>query len=180
MQTSLHHNLNLRDGGWGAGKVLILQIEDNCGEDPGSEVDYGHHCNVNKKRVNEDDAPIFHIRYSTCAEHRGVCGVISRPEDTDGDRLKEQAEKIEENSNHQRLLVLRLKIDKEQGALEYQVDKRISLQNKNLIKLLNVVHLTNPWCPGHLSKGSENDVEGPGNLEFCDFYRSGHGNLVTD
>ena len=61
--------------------------------------------------------------------------MISRPEDTDGDRLKEQTEKIEENSNHQRLLVLRLKIDKEQGALEYQVDKRISLQNKNLIKL---------------------------------------------
>ena len=56
----MHNNLNLRDGGWGAGKVLILQIEDNCGEDPGSEVDYGHHCNVNKKRVNGDDS--LHIR----------------------------------------------------------------------------------------------------------------------
>ena len=114
------------------------------------------------------------LRYSTCTEHRGLPEVTFRPEDTDGDCLKEQTEKIEENSNHQSLLVLRLKIDKEQGALEYQVDERISLQNKNLIKLLNVVHLTDPWCPGHLSKGSENDVEGPGNLKFCYFYCSGH------
>ena len=75
-------------------------------------------------------------------------GVVSRPEDPDADRLKEQTEKIEENSNHQSLLVLRLKIDKEQGALEDEVDKRISLQNKNLNKLLNFLHRTyKPQAP---------------------------------
>ena len=115
-----------------------------------------------------------YLRYSTCAEDRGAPEVTSRPEDTDGDCLKEQTEQIEENSNHQSLLVLWLKIDKEEGALEYQVDERISLQNKHFSKLLNVVHLTDPWGPGHLSKGSENDVEAPGNLEFCYFYCSGH------
>ena len=56
----MHHHLRGRGGG--ASKVLILHIEDNCGEDPGSEVDYGHHCN--KERVNDGDlvVEISHLR----------------------------------------------------------------------------------------------------------------------
>ena len=48
----MHHHL--RNRGWGASQLLIVHIEDNCGEDPGSEVDDGHHCN-NKARVNVGD-----------------------------------------------------------------------------------------------------------------------------
>ena len=48
----LHCSLdnNLGGGGWRAGQILIIHVEDNCGEDPGREVDDGHHCN--KERVN--------------------------------------------------------------------------------------------------------------------------------
>ena len=71
MQASLHNNL--RGRGRGASKVLIIHIEDNCGEDPGSEVDDGHHCN-DKDRVNVGDlldsisGPPPALNITECAE----------------------------------------------------------------------------------------------------------------
>ena len=84
-------------------------------------------------------------RCSTCTEHHGVRRVFSRPEHTDADCLKEQTEEIEENSDDQGLLVLRLKIDKEHRALEYEVYKRISLQQISLInKILSILQTPLP------------------------------------
>ena len=84
-------------------------------------------------------------RCSTCTEHHGVRRVFSRPEHTNADCLKEQTEEIEENSDDQGLLVLRLKIDKEHRALEYEVYKRISLQQISLInRILSILQTPLP------------------------------------